>query len=154
MSSTIKRRIASGLTVLIALGIGYVGIGYLLAPAGMAPNFGLPAWPHGDGDGFLNLKGIRDLVSGLVPLALLATGQRRALGWALLLEALTPLGDAVIVLSHGGSAATAYGVHGLTAAVVLTTAALLLTERTTTAGEAAPAGAPGAGSHPTPGLRV
>jgi hypothetical protein len=38
-----------------------------------------------------------------------------------------PIGDAIIVLRHHGPKATAYGVHGATAAVLLATAALLLT---------------------------
>jgi hypothetical protein len=37
-----------------------------------------------------------------------------------------PLADAAIVLGNGGSRAIAWGVHGLTAAVMLATAALLL----------------------------
>ena len=37
-----------------------------------------------------------------------------------------PIGDAVIVLRGNGPKATAYGVHGTTATVMLGTAALLL----------------------------
>ncbi len=125
----IKRTIATGLTVLTGLGISYVGLTYLFTPADTAPGFGLPAWPHGDATGFLNVKGIRDLVSGIAVLTLLATRQRRALGWLMLAESLTPLGDAIIVLGHGGSAATAYGVHGATAVAVAAAGALLLAER-------------------------
>jgi len=38
-----------------------------------------------------------------------------------------PIGDAIIVLRSNGPKATAYGVHGATAAVLLATAALLFT---------------------------
>ena len=38
-----------------------------------------------------------------------------------------PIGDGVIGLRHNGSKATAYGVHRVTAAVMLTTAAVLST---------------------------
>jgi hypothetical protein len=38
-----------------------------------------------------------------------------------------PIGDAMIVLRHNGPKKIAYGVHGLTAATMLTTALLLIT---------------------------
>lgn len=43
--------------------------------------------------------------------------------------AVVPVGDMLIVLNEGGPAATAFGVHGLAAAVVAVTAGLLLRER-------------------------
>ncbi|MEV0535453.1 DUF4267 domain-containing protein [Kitasatospora sp. NPDC050463] len=130
-AGSVRRRIATVLTVLIALGIGYVGVSYLFAPESTASGFGLPEWPRGEAAEFLSTKGIRDLASGIAPLVLLATGQRRALGWLLLVDALIPLDDAVTLLTHHGSVATAFGVHGAAAVVVAVTAALLLTERRT-----------------------
>ncbi|TVT30856.1 DUF4267 domain-containing protein [Amycolatopsis rhizosphaerae] len=118
-------------TVLAAAGILfilYIGMSYVLTPETTAPGFGLPSWPSGDGGGFLILKGIRDIVSGLVLSVLLLTGHRRALGWVLLVEALTPFGDMTNVLAHGGSATVAFGVHGLTAALVVITGLLTLRE--------------------------
>ena len=109
-----------------ALFIGYVGVMYLVAPQSMAPNFGLPSWPHGEGAGFLAVKGVRDLASGLVILVVLATGNRRILGWVMLAAALTPIGDMLIVLLSGGDPATAFGVHGATAAAVILAGGLLL----------------------------
>ena len=44
----------------------------------------------------------------------------------MLAATLIPIGDSVIVIRHHGSKATAYGVHGATAAVMLATAGLLL----------------------------
>ncbi|BCJ37278.1 hypothetical protein Athai_47810 [Actinocatenispora thailandica] len=129
-------------TVLITAGIlfiGYVGVSYVLTPETTAPGFGLPHWPSGDGDGFLILKGIRDIVSGLVLAILLVTGHRRALGWVLLATALTPLGDMTTVLAHHGSAAVAFAVHGLTAALVVLTGLLTLRETRTTTAPPAPA---------------
>ncbi|MFD0260260.1 DUF4267 domain-containing protein [Kitasatospora indigofera] len=126
---SVKRALATGITVLTGLGISYVGLSYLLDPAATAPAFGLPDWPRGgDATGFLNVKGVRDLVSGLAVLTLLATRQRRALGWLMLVESLTPLGDMLVVLNHHGSAATTFGVHGLTAGAVAAAGVLLLGE--------------------------
>ncbi|MEV6912068.1 DUF4267 domain-containing protein [Amycolatopsis sp. NPDC051071] len=111
-----------------ALFIAYVGLSYVLVPESTAPGFGLPRWPPGDGDGFLVLKGIRDLVSGMAIAAMVLTGQRRALGWLLLVIACTPLGDMITVLAHDGSSAAAFGIHGATAALVALTGVLTLRE--------------------------
>ncbi|WP_433662277.1 DUF4267 domain-containing protein [Nocardia sp. CA-128927] len=109
-----------------------------LTPATSAPGFGLPSWPAGDGGGFLIVKGCRELAMGLSTGILLVTGQRRALGWVLLMTAAAPLGDMVNVLSHHGSTATAFGVHGLTSALIAITGLLILGE-TSKAPKAAPA---------------
>ncbi|WP_037862491.1 DUF4267 domain-containing protein [Streptomyces sp. NRRL S-237] len=119
-------------TALAAAGaafIVYVGLSYLFAPQATAADFGLPTWPQHDGAGFLAVKGVRDIATGLVILALLLTGQRRALGWAMAAITFVPAGDMVIVLSEGGPAGHAYGVHGATALAVALTAVLLLRER-------------------------
>ncbi len=55
------------------------------------------------------------------------TGTPHVLGWFELAASMIPIADAIIVLRRGGPKATAYGVHGATAAVLLATAALLFT---------------------------
>ncbi|WP_436757477.1 DUF4267 domain-containing protein [Streptosporangium sp. V21-05] len=134
-------------TVLATVGvlfILYIGVSYVLTPETSAPDFGLPSWPSGDGDGFLILKGIRDIVSGLVMGILLVTGHRRALGWVLLVEAVTPLGDMTNVLTHHGSVAAAFGIHGLTSALIVVTGLLILRETGKTRGAHEAALAPAA----------
>ncbi|MEV6767014.1 DUF4267 domain-containing protein [Nocardia sp. NPDC051030] len=126
-------RIATALSLAGAAFITYVGFRYLTDPAGMAPSFGMPAWPTGEAADFLNAKGVRDVVSGLIMLALLAARQRYALGIVTLVLALVPTGDMLTILRHSGSTATAFGVHGLTAALVAGTGLLLLRERKTAA---------------------
>jgi hypothetical protein len=44
----------------------------------------------------------------------------------LLVVTIIQLTDAVIVLKHGGTKATAFGIHGATAAIILITSGLLL----------------------------
>lgn len=122
------KTVTTALTAAIVLFVLSFGTTYLLAPETIAPGFGLPTWPAGDGGGFLVLKGVRDVVGGLVPAVLLLTGQRRALGWVLLVEALIPLGDMTTVLAHGGSVGVALGVHGLTAVLLAVTGLLVLRE--------------------------
>jgi hypothetical protein len=122
-------RIATALSLIGAAFILYIGISYLIAPEATAAGFGLPAWPTGQAAAFMNLKGVRDLVSGLIVLALLATRQRFALGVVTLVIALVPVGDMLTVLRWNGSTAAAFGIHGLTAALVAITGALLLREQ-------------------------
>ena len=74
------------------------------------------------------IKGIRDVVMALVLGVLLVTGHRRALGWALLVEALAAYGDMTAVLAHHGSVATALGVHGLTATLMVVNGLLIMLE--------------------------
>jgi hypothetical protein len=137
-------------TVLATVGVLftlYIGVSYVLTPETSAPNFGLPNWPSGDGDGFLILKGIRDIASGLVMGILLVTGHRRALGWVLLMEAVTPFGDMTNVLAHHGSMAAAFGIHGLTSALIVVTGLLTLRE-TSKARKAHEAAAPAPAAQP------
>ncbi|MEV4235875.1 DUF4267 domain-containing protein [Nocardia sp. NPDC050408] len=123
-------RIATALSLIGAAFILYIGISYLVTPETIANGFGLPQWPTGDAVAFMNLKGVRDTVSGLIILVLLAIKQRYALGIVTLVIALIPIGDMLTVLSWGGSAAAAFGIHGLTAALVAVTGVLLIRERT------------------------
>jgi hypothetical protein len=118
--------IAGGLAALMGVGIIVIGASYLLAPEASAKGFGLPDWPTGDAVAWLNVKGVRDIVSGLVALVLLATGPLHALGWFVLVAAIIPIGDAIIVLRYGGAKGLAYGMHGGTAAAMVAIAGLLL----------------------------
>ncbi|MFI6366519.1 DUF4267 domain-containing protein [Nocardia sp. NPDC050630] len=122
-------RIATALSLIGAAFILYIGISYLVTPETIATGFGLPEWPTGDAVAFMNLKGVRDTVSGLIILVLLATAQRYALGIVTLVIALIPIGDMLTVLSWDGSTAAAFGIHGLTAALVTLTGVLLIRER-------------------------
>lgn len=114
-----RRITANVLTFIVALGIMYVGASYLVAPAATAAGFGFSVWPTGTEADFLTVKGVRDVVTGIIPLALLALRQRLALGWVLLCEALIPLGDGTLILLHGGNPAAAFGIHYATAALVI-----------------------------------
>jgi uncharacterized membrane protein len=122
-----RRRIATGLTTLLGGGIIAVGLGYLTDSKSVTSGFGVPEWDAVDRAAY-RVKGIRDVASGIAPLVLLALGQRRALGWVLLTEAIVPAGDMVTVLRSGGPRSAAYGIHGATAAAVLAAGGLLLSE--------------------------
>ena len=74
----------------------------------------------------MSVKGVRDIASGLILLILMAAGATHLLGWVILAATIIPLADAAIVLRNGGPRSIAWGVHGVTAAVMLVTSALLL----------------------------
>ncbi|MFI5848629.1 DUF4267 domain-containing protein [Micromonospora chalcea] len=117
--------VAYGLATVLNLFIVLIGARFLLAPRAAAAGYGVPA-AEGTGDpAYLTVKGLRDLTYGLVGLALIAFTSADAVAWFMLVVALAPLGDTVIVLRHGGSRAIAFGIHFATAVVVLVSAALL-----------------------------
>ncbi|MEV6429478.1 DUF4267 domain-containing protein [Nocardia sp. NPDC051463] len=124
-------RIATVLSLIGAAFILYIGLSYLVTPETIATGFGLPEWPKGDAVAFMNLKGVRDTVSGVLILALLALRQRYALGITMLVLALIPTGDMLTVLSWNGSTAAAFGIHGLTAVLVALAGGLLIREHNT-----------------------
>lgn len=126
------RRFTTVLTVLLAVFPLTFGTQFLLAGHTAAPSFGIVEWPTGLAAGYFGVKGIRDIALGLNLLALFAMGQRRATGVLMAISAIVPVTDMIMVLSHGGTAATALGIHGLTAAVMLVDAFLLLRERAVT----------------------
>ncbi|WP_431044654.1 DUF4267 domain-containing protein [Streptomyces sp. P1-3] len=126
-----KQRVTNVLTLLTGAAVMFFGLTFLLNPDGAPTGFGIEPWPQGNADGYFVVKGVRDLAVGSTVFILLALGQRRALGWVVLVDAAIPLGDALAVATHGGTIATALSVHVSAAAVVLLTAGLLLTERRT-----------------------
>ena len=75
---------------------------------------------------YLSVKGVRDIASGLFVFILMVAGASHLVGWVILAATIIPLADATIVLRDGGSKSIAWGVHGVTAAVMLITSALLL----------------------------
>jgi uncharacterized protein DUF4267 len=123
------RRFVTVLTILLGLFPISFGLRFLFDGHGAAAGFGIDPWPTGTAAGYFAVKGIRDTVLGLNILVLFALGQRRATGIVMALATLIPVTDMIVVLTHGGSVATALGVHGLTAVVVLVDAWLLLRER-------------------------
>lgn len=114
-----RRRGVTVLTHVLAWGstlfVLYLGLSFLIAPQWAVPGFGLPEWPQGAADAFLNVKGDRDLAFGAVLLMLLLTRQFRAFGWVLLATSVAPFGDMAIVLARGGSPVAAFAIHFATA---------------------------------------
>jgi uncharacterized protein DUF4267 len=112
---------------LIAAGIIFIGARFIVAPRVAAAGYGVqPDLGQRSAGAYLSVKGIRDIASGVFVLILIAAGATHLLGWVILAATIIPLADAVIVLGNGGPRSIAWGVHGVTAAVMLVTAGLLL----------------------------
>jgi hypothetical protein len=112
---------------LIAVGIIVIGCFYLVSPERISGTFGLkPPASDADTRAWLRPKGIRDVVAGLVVLAMMLTADSRSVGIVILVEAIIPLGDMSIVLASGGSKSRAFLIHGVTCAVMLVVGLLLI----------------------------
>ncbi len=119
--------ISLSLAALMAVAIIVIGCFYLISPERMTGSFGLkPPASDADTRAWLRLKGIRDVVSGLVVLTLMMTTDARTVGIALLVEAIVPLGDMSNVLGSGGSKSAAFSIHGVTCAVMVVVGLLLI----------------------------
>jgi hypothetical protein len=124
--------IASIVSGVIGVGIIVLGARFLLAPQTAAAGYGVPVEParaqvpSGGPYPWLYVKGVRDIASGIFTFILLINQAPHVLGAFMAAATLIPVGDAAIVLRSGGTRATAFGVHGVTAVVMLAAGAALL----------------------------
>lgn len=109
-----------GLATLLALAIIAIGALYLSTPMAATRSFGLPLPEQGSNiTWWLRLKGVRDVVSGLTVLVFMVWGGSHMVGIILLVLAIVPVGDMLVILAAKGSARTAFGVHGVTALLMI-----------------------------------
>jgi hypothetical protein len=124
---SILTAIAYTLAGVIAAAIIAIGARFLVAPRAAAAGYGIqPDFDQSSVGAYTSIKGIRDIASGLFVIILMAAGVTHLLGWVILAATIIPLADTAIVLSNGGPKSTAWGIHGVTAAIMLITSALLL----------------------------
>jgi hypothetical protein len=115
--------LAIGLALFVALAIIVIGTLYLANPMAATRSFGLPLPENGaNTTWWLRLKGVRDIASGLAVLAFMAWGTPLGIGMILLVEALIPVGDMLVILAAKGSTRSAFGMHGATAVLMVFTA--------------------------------
>jgi hypothetical protein len=119
--------LAIGLALFVALAIIVIGTLYLASPMAATRSFGLPLPENGANTAWwLRLKGVRDIASGLAVLAFMAWGTPLGIGMILLVEALIPLGDMLVILAAKGSTRSAFGMHGATAVLMVFTATSMM----------------------------
>jgi hypothetical protein len=115
------------MALLVALAIIAIGIGYVASPTTMTRSFGLPLPENGTNVAWwLRLKGVRDIAAGLAVLAFMAWGAPSGVGLILLVEAIIPVGDMLVILAAKGSTKSALGIHGLTAVLMVLAAIPLM----------------------------
>ncbi|HTI59089.1 DUF4267 domain-containing protein [Mucilaginibacter sp.] len=113
------------MTMLIALGIIFLGARFIINPAAGAAGFGVPFSNDADLP-YGRIKGIRDIFSGLVLLPLLLQRMRRATAWAFTTAIIIPATDCLIVLTTNGPTDMQHIlIHGLTVAYMAITSFLL-----------------------------
>lgn len=116
-----------GMAMLLTLAIIVIGALYLTRPRAIARGFGLPLPEEGPNvEWWLRLKGVRDIASGLIVLVVMTCVGSQAAGLVLLVAAVIPVGDMLIVLAGKGSVASAVGIHGATALVMILAAVPLI----------------------------
>jgi hypothetical protein len=119
--------LALGMALLLAVAIIAIGTQYVVSPLAATRSFGLPLPENGPNTAWwLRLKGVRDIAAGLTVLAFMVWGGSRGVGIILLVDAVIPVGDVLLVLAAKGSSKSAFGIHGLTAALMVLTAIPLI----------------------------
>jgi hypothetical protein len=119
--------VSLSIAVIVSVGIIAIGCFYIASPNRVVGSFGLKP-PASDADtcAWLRLKGIRDIACGIAILTLMLTTNHRTVGIILLVFAIIPFGDMSNILASGGRKVTAFSVHGVTCAVMLIAALLLI----------------------------
>jgi Domain of unknown function (DUF4267) len=120
-------QLALGIALLVALGIIAIGTQYVVSPRAATRTFGLPLPEDGPNIAWwLRLKGVRDIVSGLVVLASMLWSGPWAVGLILFVYSLIPLGDMLTIVAAKGSIKRALGIHGFTASLMILAAIPLM----------------------------
>lgn len=112
------------LSAAIALTLVLIGARFFVAPYAAAEGFGVAVVPDARWDAYLSVKAIRDIGAGIFAAILILDRSGQLLGLFLLIAMM--ITDALIVLKHGGTKTTAFGIHGATAGILLITSGLLL----------------------------
>jgi branched-subunit amino acid transport protein AzlD len=114
----------SGLALVIAVGIIYIGINGIVHPAAAAAGYGMPLHDASD-FAFVRIKAVRDIVSGLVAIAFLLLKKRRELSVYILVATLIPIGDFLLVLFTGDHQISHLAIHGGTVIYMIIVGAIL-----------------------------
>ena len=119
------RSVSYWLTLLLAFGIIFVGVRFLIIPAKGAADFGIGLADVHDA-AFGRIKGIRDIFSGVVLLPLLWMRMRYAAAWVFTAAIIVPVTDGMIVLANNGAGDVQHLlIHWGTAFVMVGTSVLL-----------------------------
>jgi hypothetical protein len=111
--------------LILALGIIFIGIRFIIHPEVGALGYGIPFENANDAI-YGRIKGIRDVFSGIVLLPLLWMRMRKAVAWVFTVATAVPVFDFLVILSYKGSSDISHLlIHGITAGVMVITSVLL-----------------------------
>ena len=119
------RSVSFWMTLLVAVGIIFIGGRFILNPVVGAEGYGIPIssaedLPYG------RIKGIRDVFSGILLLPFLFLGMRKAAGFALSAAIIVPATDfCIVLLTNGPKDLQHLLIHGSTAVYMVVTSFLL-----------------------------
>lgn len=130
-----RRTLPRSLSLVLGLGLLFIGFRFLLAPRTGAEGFGVFLPPTDAQYAFHYAKGIRDVFSGLLLVLFAGLGYDRPLAWVLLLGALIPGVDATIVLSQPTGSVGLAMPHLVAIGLLLPLAAAMFTTAASPAGE-------------------
>jgi hypothetical protein len=99
------KKISFAIAFLAGLGLIFLGARFLIAPKIAEAGYGIHFNEQGDYS-FHYIKGIRDLMSGLLMLIFVLSKQTKALGTTLLVGTIVPIVDMLVVLSKPYNNAT------------------------------------------------
>lgn len=91
-------KISYVVTVITGLGLIFLGTRFLLSPETAVTSYGIHFNEQGDYS-FYYMKGIRDILSGLLMCIFVLLNEKRALGVTLLAGTIVPVTDMLIVLN-------------------------------------------------------
>ena len=119
------RSVSYWITLIIALGIIFVGARFILLPGLAATDYGISLSDNRDIP-FGYMKGIRDIFSGIVLLPFLIMHMRKAAAWVFTMAIVVPATDFLIVASTNGTGDLPHLlIHGITALVMIFNSFLL-----------------------------
>jgi hypothetical protein len=114
------------LVALIAAGIIFIGVRFIVSPLVGATAFGVPV-AENQTFAYLWAKGTRDIVSGLLLIVFLwLKVSRRVLAAFIFVASLIPIGDMLNVYANVGASNSALMIHGGTALFMIVLATFVL----------------------------
>ena len=122
-----RRTLTRSLTLLIGLGLIFIGLRFLLAPRAGAEGFGVFLPPADVNYAFHYAKGIRDVFSGLLLVVFAGLGYDRPLAWVALLGTLIPSVDLAVVRAQPTASLALELPHLMAIGLLLGVAASLFT---------------------------
>ena len=95
---TISQKTVYFTTLITGLLLIFIGLRFFISPVQAEAAFGIHTGITGN-FGFHYIKGVRDLATGLLTLALLFNKEYRSLGWLMMCMSIIPVNDFLLVLN-------------------------------------------------------